>query len=382
MPYHARTRDGARSPRSSRLRRSPAGSPCRSPAVACRSPGSRRGARPAGRPWPRATGACSTSSEPLRCAAPAATSTGPRSSSATWTYPPVVKASPAARALHGRRCGRTRTRTRPPCPRFRARRRPPPRASSRAAEGLDDAAERRAAVQVGGPALQDLDPLDRGPGNAAPVDPAAEGVVQGHAVEEDERAAGPARPHAAKRRALRRGVGDPAARPPEQGEPGHLPQRVVEGQRGARGDVRPAEDDDPLGGVAQPRLGPARGDGHLLASRGPQHQRERLGRRWPTTSLRPRRSRERSPRAGRSPVASNENVPSAEVVTAGPAGGSTVTRAPATGAPLESRTTPRTTTSGSSAPAGSAEARSEHQRAEHRVPQDRLPGVATVALAG
>ena len=46
----------------------------------------------------------STSSKPLRCAVPAATSTGPRSSSANWTYPAVVKASPAARALHGPLC--------------------------------------------------------------------------------------------------------------------------------------------------------------------------------------------------------------------------------------------------------------------------------------
>ena len=57
-----------------------------------------------------------------------------------------------------------------------------------------------------------------------------------------------------------------------------------------------------------------------------------------------------------SPVASNEKVPSAAVVVAGPAGGSTVTRAPATGAPLESRTTPRTTEGPSAAP-GSAETR-------------------------
>ena len=57
-----------------------------------------------------------------------------------------------------------------------------------------------------------------------------------------------------------------------------------------------------------------------------------------------------------SPVASNEKVPSAVVVVAGPAGGSTVTRAPATGAPLESRTAPRTT-EGPSAATGSAETR-------------------------
>ena len=33
-----------------------------------------------------------------------------------------------------------------------------------AAQDLDDASESRAAVEVGGPALQDLDPLDGGPG--------------------------------------------------------------------------------------------------------------------------------------------------------------------------------------------------------------------------
>ena len=320
-----------------------------------------------------------TSSDPLRCAAPAATSTGPRSSSATWTYPAVVKASPAARALHGPL--RPAANTDPtavfsfPSEASRAR-----AASSVRLQGLDDAPNRRAAVEVGRPALQDLDPLDCGTSDAAPVDPAPEGVVQGHAVEKDERPAGPARPHAAKRCALGGGVRDPAARPPEQGETRHLPQRVVEGQRGARSDVRPAEDDDPLGGVAQPRLGPARGDGHLFPSRGSQYQRERLGRdgRPAAFDVGETRSGHQEPavarrleREGAVRGGGHRRSPRSAHRHSGPGHGGAARvphHAPHDDGPL-----------GAPRQRGDEE---EHERAEHRASQDRLPGTATVASAG
>ena len=249
-----------------------------------------------------------------------------------------------------------------------------------AAEGLDDAPERRAAVEVGCPAFQDLDPLDRGTRHAAPVDPAPEGVVQGHAVEEDQRPAGSARPHAAKRRALRCRVGDPAARPPEQAETRDLAQRVVEGQGGARGDVGPAEDDDALGGVAQPRLGPARGDGHLLASRGSQHQGERLGRggRPPAFDLGEARSGHHEPALARG----------LEREGAVRGGGQRRSRRSANRHPGPGHGGPARVPHHAPHDDGSFGAprqrrdEDQHQRAEHRVPQDRLPGATTAALAG
>ncbi len=100
------------------------------------------------------------------------------------------------------------------------------------AERLDHAPQCRAAVELGGPALHDLHPVEGHPGDAAPIDPAPEGVVQRHAVEEHEGPAGPARPHAPQRRSLGGGVGDAAAGTAEEGEPRHLSQGIVDGQGG------------------------------------------------------------------------------------------------------------------------------------------------------
>ena len=112
-------------------------------------------------------------------------------------------------------------------------------------------------------------------GHPAPVHPAAEGIVEGHAVVEHEGAAGPAAPEAAQGHALGGGVGDAAARAAEQGEAGDVAQRVVEDGGGGGGEVSGGHDVDAGRGLAQP-LRPAAGDRHLLAEGEPrEHQGER-----------------------------------------------------------------------------------------------------------
>jgi len=132
---------------------------------------------------------------------------------------------------------------------------------------MDHAAERAVAVEVGRASAQHFDAIERSAGDAASVDPAAEGVVERHAVVEDEGAAGPAAPDAAEGGALGRRVRGAAARSPEEREAGHLAQHVVDGQGGRQLESARAEDDDAGRRLAEP-LGDARtGDGDLVGER-------------------------------------------------------------------------------------------------------------------
>jgi hypothetical protein len=47
---------------------------------------------------------------------------------------------------------------------------------------LDDAAERIGSVEIAGAAAHDFDAIDRGQRHAIPVDPAAERIVERHAI--------------------------------------------------------------------------------------------------------------------------------------------------------------------------------------------------------
>src|SRR5262249_26707017 len=67
-------------------------------------------------------------------------------------------------------------------------------------------------------AADDLDLLDPLQRDAVPVDPAAEGVVGRHAVDQHERPAGAARADAAERETLGRGMRDETRRAPEEAE--------------------------------------------------------------------------------------------------------------------------------------------------------------------
>ena len=106
-------------------------------------------------------------------------------------------------------------------------------AGTDAADELDHAAERRIPPQVGRSSFDDLDAFQGELRNASPVDPPSEGIVQREGVVEDERAARSGSAQPAQAHALGRRVRGPAARPPEKGEPGNPPERVVE-NRGRR----------------------------------------------------------------------------------------------------------------------------------------------------
>ena len=134
---------------------------------------------------------------------------------------------------------------------------------------LDHARQRAAPVAVRPAAAQHLHPLQRPAGHAAPVDPAAEGIVQGDAVVEDEGAAGPAASEAAQRHPLGGRVRDAAARAAEQREAGHEAQRVVQHGGGGGREVFLGKDVDAGRRLAQ-ALPPPAGHRHLLAEREPR----------------------------------------------------------------------------------------------------------------
>src|SRR5690349_11377640 len=99
-------------------------------------------------------------------------------------------------------------------------------------------AKRVAAVERGRAAAQDFYAVDGGTRDSAPVNPAAERVIERDAVGEDNGPAGPARADAAQRDSLRSRVRGPAARAPEQSKAWNLAERVVEGRRRGCRDIR------------------------------------------------------------------------------------------------------------------------------------------------
>ena len=98
----------------------------------------------------------------------------------------------------------------------------------RAREESDGAAHGAVAEDAGGGAARNLGAADFVGHELRPIDPAAEGIVGGNAIPEDERAAGAGRSDTAQRDALRGGVGDQAGRAAEEAETGHIAQAVVE----------------------------------------------------------------------------------------------------------------------------------------------------------
>ena len=104
----------------------------------------------------------------------------------------------------------------------------------RAGEELDHPSERCRSPRARPAAAHHLDSFDRDLRHAAPVHPAAERVVERHAVEQHHGTARAAGADASKRNTLGRGVRHHRAGAPEQAETRYLPQRVVhrEGRRG------------------------------------------------------------------------------------------------------------------------------------------------------
>ena len=106
-----------------------------------------------------------------------------------------------------------------------------------AGEHVDDAADGVVAPGARAAAADDLDLLDPLQRDAVPIDPAAEGVVGRHAVDQHERPAGAARADAAERETLGRGMRDETRRAPEEAEAWDLAQEVVERHARRQADV-------------------------------------------------------------------------------------------------------------------------------------------------
>ena len=100
-------------------------------------------------------------------------------------------------------------------------------------DDVDDAAHRVVAVEARARPVDHLDAIDALERHARPIHPAAERIVERHAVDQHQRAADAARADAAQRDALRGRMRRQAAGAAEQAERRHLPQHVV-GNDGGR----------------------------------------------------------------------------------------------------------------------------------------------------
>ena len=122
-------------------------------------------------------------------------------------------------------------------------------------DDVDDAAHRVVAIQARGRAVGHLDTVHAVQGHTRPVDPAAEGIVEGDAVQHHERAALPARSDAAQGDALRGWLRHEAAGATEEAERRHLPQHVIGDERGRGFDFLGGDDIHARGDIAQALLG-------------------------------------------------------------------------------------------------------------------------------
>ena len=127
-------------------------------------------------------------------------------------------------------------------------------------EDLYDAADGIRAVQIAAAPAQNLHAIDRCLRQFVPVDPAAESVVQRHAVGEDERPARTGSAEAAKRDALRSGIRDPGRGAAEQRESRDGLQRVIEGHRTGSKQIGCGEDRHRRRWVQLGDVGSRRGD--------------------------------------------------------------------------------------------------------------------------
>ena len=127
-------------------------------------------------------------------------------------------------------------------------------------EDLDDAADRVGAVEVAAAAAQHLDAVDRRLRQLVPVDPAAERVVERHAVGEHQRPARTGAAQAAQRDALRRGIRHARRGAAEQREPRHQLERIVERHGRLRREIGCRDDRHGDRRIDARHVGPRRGD--------------------------------------------------------------------------------------------------------------------------
>ena len=155
--------------------------------------------------------------------------------------------------------------------------RPRARASGRHGQDLNHTAKGASAVQIASRAAHHFHAIHRGGRHAVPIHPAAERVVQCHAVGQHQRAAGTRPGDTAQRDALRRGVGHARRTAPEQGEPWRRPQGIV--QRAGGHVVQLGSGDHRSAGRTRQAFSPASGSDHDRVGKvqGSQHDVDRLG---------------------------------------------------------------------------------------------------------
>ena len=137
-----------------------------------------------------------------------------------------------------------------------------------ARDKLHHAAERVTAVEAGSALLRDLDGGDRFAGNAVPIHPSAEGVVERNSILEDEGAAGAVGAQTSERNSLGGGVRHATVRSSIQAETRNLAQLVVEGQGGRVLQVFARQFDVAHRDVGEEGGCPVGGYLHLLIHRG------------------------------------------------------------------------------------------------------------------
>jgi len=147
----------------------------------------------------------------------------------------------------------------------------------------DDAAHDEVAENTRGTAARDFHDVEVFGGDAGPVDPAAEGIVEGDAVPENHCAAGAGGTQSAQGDALRAGIGDQAGGAAEETEPRQQAEAVVEVDAGRLGELCGGQSGEGSGGVGGDVFGDGdggfeRGDGCIAGSGGWVEAGRRLGR--------------------------------------------------------------------------------------------------------
>src|SRR5262249_11119570 len=97
-----------------------------------------------------------------------------------------------------------------------------------ARENLNDSAQSRVAVEIGAAPFNDLYTIDIHLRNATPIDPTAEGIVQGIAVQQHKRATRAVCAQPAQRDSLGSRICGETARSSKQAETGNLSQLIVD----------------------------------------------------------------------------------------------------------------------------------------------------------
>ncbi len=135
-------------------------------------------------------------------------------------------------------------------------------------DDVDDAADGARSIQVAGTAADDFDAVNGELGLLLPMNPSADGVVEGHVVFSDQRAAGGGGTQAAQADALRGGIGHQRTGAAEQLDAGKLAQLIVHGDCGRIGERGLSEQARGCRAFQRAERRAIGGDGYLLGCGG------------------------------------------------------------------------------------------------------------------